>query len=58
LLRIFGSNPYLKHSPSARRDALDVWLKRKGVHLEVQRLYQEALVCSDDLQVVKTFLIG
>ena len=34
MLRIFGSNPYLKHSPPARRDALDVWLKNYSKAIE------------------------
>ena len=31
-------------NPSARKDAIDVWLKRKGVILEAQKRFQEALV--------------
>ena len=39
----------------ARKDALDIWLKRKGVILEAQKRFQEALVYSDDPQTVKIF---
>ena len=46
---------HLSHKISAKKDALNVWLKRKGVILEAQRRFQEALVYSDDLQAVKTF---
>jgi CHAT domain-containing protein/Tfp pilus assembly protein PilF len=46
---------HLSQKPSARKDALNAWLKRKGVILEAQRRFQEALVYSDDLQAVKTF---
>jgi tetratricopeptide (TPR) repeat protein len=46
---------YLIKSPSARKDALDIWLRRKGVILEAQRRFQEALVYSDDHEAVKTF---
>jgi len=49
-------NQHLRQISSYRKDALDVWLKRKGVILEAQRRFQEALVYSDDLQAVKTFL--
>ncbi len=45
----------LSKSPINRKDALDLWLKRKGVILEAQRRFQEALVYSDDLEAVKTF---
>ena len=33
---------------SARKDALDIWLKRKGLILEAQKKMQEALVYSDN----------
>ena len=46
---------YLSDNPSARKDALDVWLKRKGVILEAQKRFQEALIYSDDPQAVETF---
>ena len=48
-------NQYLSQDPSARKDVLDVWLGRKGIILEAQKRFQEALVYSDDPQVVKTF---
>ena len=46
---------YMSKNQSARKDALNVWLKRKGVTLEAQRRFQDALVYSDDQQAVKTF---
>jgi CHAT domain-containing protein/tetratricopeptide (TPR) repeat protein len=39
---------HLSDNNASRRDALDVWLRRKGVILEAQRRYQEALAFSDD----------
>ncbi|MEW5725302.1 MAG: CHAT domain-containing protein, partial [Thermodesulfobacteriota bacterium] len=39
----------------ARRQVLDVWLRRKGVILEAQKRYQEALVYSDDPQAQAVF---
>ena len=48
-------NQHLAKSPSARIDALAVWLKRKGVILEAQRRFQEALIYSDNPQAMKTF---
>lgn len=46
---------HLIHSPSARRDALDVWFKRRGQVLETQRRFQGALVYADDPQSLNTF---
>ena len=46
---------HLREDPSARKDALDMWLRRKGVVLETQRRFQEALVYSDDPKAVATF---
>jgi CHAT domain-containing protein/Tfp pilus assembly protein PilF len=46
---------YLSQDPSARKDALDGWLRRKGIILEAQKRFQEALVYSDDPQAIKTF---
>jgi CHAT domain-containing protein/Tfp pilus assembly protein PilF len=46
---------YLSANPIIRRDCLDVWLKRKGVVLEAQKRFQEALVYADDPGAVKTF---
>jgi CHAT domain-containing protein/Tfp pilus assembly protein PilF len=45
---------HLIQSPSARKDALNLWLRRKGIILEAQRRFQEALVYSDDPEAVKT----
>ncbi|MEW6265782.1 MAG: CHAT domain-containing tetratricopeptide repeat protein [Thermodesulfobacteriota bacterium] len=44
-----------RNNASARRDALDWWLRRKGIILEAQRRFQEALVYSDDPEAVQTF---
>ena len=41
--------------PSARKHALDVWLQRKGVILEAQKRFQDALVYSDDPEAVQVF---
>jgi tetratricopeptide (TPR) repeat protein len=46
---------YLSSDPSAGKDALDVWLRRKGIILETQKRYQEALLYSDDTEAIKTF---
>ncbi len=46
---------YLKQDPLVRRQAFDVWLRRKGVILEAQRRFQEALFYSNDPQVRQTF---
>ncbi|MFO7737347.1 MAG: tetratricopeptide repeat protein, partial [Desulfatiglandaceae bacterium] len=46
---------HLAKIPSARKDALNAWLKRKGVILEAQRRFQDALVYSDDPQAMETF---
>ncbi|MFH1242927.1 MAG: CHAT domain-containing tetratricopeptide repeat protein [Pseudomonadota bacterium] len=46
---------YLSKDQGIRKDALDVWLRRKGVILEAQKRFQEALVYSDDPQAIKTF---
>jgi CHAT domain-containing protein/Tfp pilus assembly protein PilF len=43
---------YLKENPSAIQDALDLWLKNKGVSLEAQRRFQEALVYSNDPEII------
>ncbi|MBW1942551.1 MAG: CHAT domain-containing protein, partial [Deltaproteobacteria bacterium] len=48
-------NQHFSQNPSHRKDALDVWLKRKGIILEAQKRFQEALVYSDDSRAVKTF---
>ena len=46
---------YLSQDPSARKDALDIWLRRKGEVLEAQKCFQEALVYSDDQKAINTF---
>jgi CHAT domain-containing protein len=44
----------LVQNSSARKDGLDIWLQRKGVVLEAQQRFQDALVYSDDPAAVKT----
>jgi CHAT domain-containing protein/Tfp pilus assembly protein PilF len=44
---------YLKENQSAKIDALNVWLKRKGVSMEALKRFQEALVY--DPQALKIF---
>ena len=46
---------HLKQNSTARKDALNLWLRRKGVILEAQKRFQEALVYSDDPKAAKTF---
>jgi CHAT domain-containing protein len=46
---------HLTKSPSARRDALDVWLKRKGRILETQRPFEEVWIRSNDPQTASSF---
>jgi tetratricopeptide (TPR) repeat protein len=46
---------HLVQDLSARKDVLDVWLRRKGVILEAQKRFQEALVYSDNPEAVTTF---
>ncbi|MEW6266094.1 MAG: CHAT domain-containing tetratricopeptide repeat protein [Thermodesulfobacteriota bacterium] len=46
---------HLSQDKAARRDALNYWLSRKGIILEAQRRFQEALVQSDNPQALKTF---
>jgi len=38
-----------------KKEALDIWLKRKGVILEAQKKFQEAIVYSDDPEAINTF---
>jgi len=56
-LHVFISliNQYLSSNLLARKDAIDVWLKRKGVILQAQKRFQETLIYSDDPEVVNTF---
>jgi CHAT domain-containing protein len=46
---------YLDQSTSAVKDAFDIWIKRKGVILESQRRFQEALIYSEDPGAIQTF---
>jgi CHAT domain-containing protein/Tfp pilus assembly protein PilF len=46
---------HLKDNPRAVGDAFEVWLSRKGIILEAQRRFQEALIQSDNPNAVKTF---
>ena len=46
---------HLPQNEMAMQDGLDFWLKRKGMVLEAQKRYQEALIYADNLQVVETF---
>jgi len=38
-----------------RKGAFDIWLRRKGMVLEVQKKFQESLVCSDDPSIKGMF---
>jgi CHAT domain-containing protein len=46
---------HLPQNKMARQDGLDLWLKRKGMVLEAQKGYQEALIYADHSKAVKTF---
>ena len=46
---------YLTENRKAVREILDVWLGRKGVILEVQRRFQEALVYMDHPEAAEVF---
>jgi len=48
-------NQHLAQEPSARRDALDAWLRRKGVILEAQKRFQEALLYTDNPEALEIF---
>jgi tetratricopeptide (TPR) repeat protein len=43
----------LHEDPTVVREALNVWLQRKGIILEAQKRFQEALVYSDDPEAAK-----
>jgi len=43
---------YMKNNFDAQKDLLDIWLKRKGIILEAQKRYQEALIYSDNSESV------
>ena len=45
---------HLLHQPAARREVLDVWLRRKGVILEAQKRFQDAVIAVDDPDVLST----
>jgi len=45
----------LRADPAARAEALTAWLQRKGVALEAQKRFQEALAYSEDPEVAKVF---
>jgi len=44
---------HLAYDMPARIDALNVWLRRKGLILEAQKRFQEALVYSEDVEAIK-----
>lgn len=48
-------NQHLGSSPVARTQALDVWLQRKGVILEAQKRFQDALVSGDEPEAMQVF---
>lgn len=48
-------NLHLSQDENAKKDALDAWLKRKGVILEVQKRFQEAMFYTNNPRAVKTF---
>ena len=48
-------NQHLTDIPYMRKNALNIWLKRKGIILEVQRRFQEALFYTDDPETLETF---
>lgn len=39
---------HLRDDPSARKDVMNMWLRRKGAILEAQKGFQDALIYSDD----------
>jgi|GEM_PF-2468600 len=41
--------------PVSRKKAFDIWITRKGMLLEAQRRFQQALIDSGDKEAVKTF---
>ena len=46
---------HLRDDPSARKDVMNMWLRRKGAILEAQKGFQDALIYSDDPGVADTF---
>lgn len=47
----FLFQPHLNQDLSVQKDILNVWLKRKGLILETQKQYHDALCYSDDKQI-------
>jgi CHAT domain-containing protein len=56
-LHYFLSNMalHLNTDRKAVRDGLDVWLRRKGIILDAQQRFQEALVYGENEKAIKTF---
>ncbi len=50
----FLFQPTLSHDLSVQKDILNVWLKRKGLILETQKKYHEALFYSDNKEISQT----
>ena len=48
-------NQHFRQDPGKRKNALDVWLKRKGSILEVQKRYQEAIFYTGNPESAKLF---
>ena len=48
-------NQHYSDDPLKRKNALDVWLKRKGIILDVQKRYQEAGITTGNIEIVKLF---
>ena len=48
-------NQHMRQYPGKRKNALDVWLKRKGSILEVQKQYQEAIFSPGNPESAKLF---
>ncbi|MFH2044776.1 MAG: tetratricopeptide repeat protein [Pseudomonadota bacterium] len=48
-------NQHLRQNPGKRKNALNVWLKRKGSILEVQKRYQEAIFSGGNPESAKLF---
>ena len=46
---------HLMESKSAKIDALNTWFKRKGIILEAQKRFQEALIYSEDSEAQEIF---
>jgi tetratricopeptide (TPR) repeat protein len=48
-------NQHLRQDPGKRKKALDVWFKRKGAILEIQKRYQEAIFYTGNPESAKLF---